>query len=369
MSTSLTRRKLVAGAAWAAPVVAASATIPSYAASVAATNDCTLAAHPAYNISGTEEGTKTVQTFAVPDNVHKLHFELVGGAGGTNNRMTPAGSGAKVSGIVPVTPGSTVQIIAAAGGIGDGSLTPTAGGEGYGNGGSVPAYTIPATITAQVDAKYADPANSKSQVYAASGGGSSALLIDGVVVAVAGGAAGTLPASGPIIGFETTNNQVLFSQFVAGNAGTSGFAGNGGDGAGAYSYQLDENPASVHEKGTYEDRSWDLDIYHDEGAYAQNFNGYQSVVSGGGGAGYGGGGSGAAQSVSSIVLTQKWLNSPTGVRQGIGYTMQGGAGGAGGSYIAPSVSEGAIVSAENAPQWMRERGNGSVTVTFCEAAV
>ena len=124
MSTSLTRRKLVAGAAWAAPVVAASATIPSYAASVAA--DCTLAAHPAYNISGTDEGTKTVQSFAVPNNVHKLRFELVGGAGGTNNRMTPAGSGAKVSGIVPVTPGSIVQIIAAAGGIGDGSLTPTA---------------------------------------------------------------------------------------------------------------------------------------------------------------------------------------------------------------------------------------------------
>lgn len=347
-----------------------------------------------------------------------------------------------------------MQIIAAAGGIGDGSLTPTAGGEGYGNGGAVPAYTIPATITAQVDAKYADPANSKTQAYAASGGGSSALLIDGTVIAVAGGgggagmttsgvsyadpwysnlngqidagvaplgsdaspqfdaagsasaaagsngtpgyeiykaerskvltynsgfggaagvggaggAAGTLPVSGPIIGFETTNNQVLFSQFVAGNAGTSGFAGNGGDGAGAYSYQLDENPASVHEKGTYEDRSWDLDIYNDEGAYAQNFNGYQSVVSGGGGAGYGGGGSGAAQSVSSIVLTQKWLNSPTGVRQGLGYTMQGGAGGAGGSYIAPSVSDGAIASAENAPQWMHDRGNGSVTVTFCEAA-
>lgn len=87
MSTSLTRRKLVAGAAWAAPVVAASATIPSYAASVAA--DCTLAAHPAYNISGTDEGAKTVQSFAVPNNVYKLRFELVGGAGGTNNRMTP----------------------------------------------------------------------------------------------------------------------------------------------------------------------------------------------------------------------------------------------------------------------------------------
>ena len=312
----------------------------------------------AYSISGTDEGAKTVKTFTVPNNVYKLRFELVGGAGGTNNRMTPAGSGAKVTGVVAVTPGSTVQIVAAAGGIGDGSLTPTAGGEGYGNGGSVPAYTIPASVTAQVDAKYADPANSKSQVYAASGGGSSALLIDGTVVAVAGGgggagmtssgvsyadpwysnldgqidagvaalgsdaspqfgaagsasaaagsngtpgyevynaerskvliynsgsggaagaggsggAAGTLPVSGPVIGFETTNDQVLFSQFVAGNAGTSGFAGNGGDGAGAYSYQLDENPASVHEKGTYEDRSWDLDVYNDEGAYAQNFN-------------------------------------------------------------------------------------------------
>ena len=98
MSSSLTRRKLVAGVAWAAPVVAASATVPSYAASVAA--DCTLAASPAYSISGTDEGAKTVKTFTVPNNVYKLRFELVGGAGGTNNRMTPAGSGAKVTGVV-----------------------------------------------------------------------------------------------------------------------------------------------------------------------------------------------------------------------------------------------------------------------------
>ena len=109
MSSSLTRRKLVAGVAWAAPVVAASATVPSYAASVAA--DCTLAASPAYSISGTDEGAKTVKTFTVPNNVYKLRFELVGGAGGTNNRMTPAGSGAKVTGVVAVTPGSTVQIL------------------------------------------------------------------------------------------------------------------------------------------------------------------------------------------------------------------------------------------------------------------
>ena len=157
---------------------------------MAATNDCILAASPAYNISGTEEGAKTVQSFAVPNNVHKLRFELVGGAGGTNNRMTPAGSGAKVSGIIPVTPAPPCTDHRRGRRYRRRLLTPTAGGEGYGNGGSVPAYTIPANVTAQVDAKYSNSANSKSQVYAASGGGSSALLIDGVVVAVAGGGGG-----------------------------------------------------------------------------------------------------------------------------------------------------------------------------------
>ena len=102
MTQPISRRAIAKAGVWSAPVVAASATIPSYAASVAA--DCTFAAHPAYNISGTDEGTKTVQSFAVPNNVHKLRFELVGGAGGTNNRMTPAGSGAKVTGVVSVTP-------------------------------------------------------------------------------------------------------------------------------------------------------------------------------------------------------------------------------------------------------------------------
>mgnify|MGYP000903808792 CR=1 FL=1 len=61
-NATLTRRKLVAGVAWAAPAVATSATIPAYAASVAATKDCILATSPAYSISGTDEGAKTVKT-------------------------------------------------------------------------------------------------------------------------------------------------------------------------------------------------------------------------------------------------------------------------------------------------------------------
>lgn len=326
-----------------------------YAASVAATKDCILATSPAYSISGTDEGAKTVQSFTVPNNVHKLRFEMVGGAGGTNNRMLQAGSGAKVTGIIPVTPGSTVQIIAAAGGIGDGSLNPTAGGEGYGNGGSVPAYTIPANIIAQVDAKYPNPANSKSQVYAASGGGSSALLIDGTVVAVAGvGGGAGMTSSGVSYAdpwYSNLNGQI-----------DAGVASLGSDASPQFSVAGSASAAagSVGTPG--------YEIYNAERSKVLTYNSGAGGVASVGGAGYGGGGSGAAQSVSSIVLTQKWLNSPTGVRQGLGYTMQGGTGGAGGSYLAPSVTDGAIASAENAPQWMRERGNGSVKVTFCEAA-
>lgn len=287
MSTSLTRRRLVAGAAWAAPVVAASAAIPSYAASVAATNDCILVASPAYSISGTDEGTKTVQSFAVPSNVYKLRFELVGGAGGTNNRMTPAGSGAKVTGIVAVTPGSTVQIIAAAGGIGDGSLTPTAGGEGYGNGGSVPAYTIPANVTAQVDAKYPNPANSKSQVYAASGGGSSALLIDGTVVAVAGGGGGAgMTSSGVSYADPWYSN--LNGQIDAGVAALGSDASPQFDAAGSASAAAGSNGTPGYE------------IYNAERSKVLTYNSGSGGAAGVGGAGGAAGSPVGAEEVHSL---------------------------------------------------------------------
>ncbi len=57
MSTSLTRRKLVAGAAWAAPVSPPSTIL--YAASVAA--DCTRSPHTRYSISGGTDEVKTVR--------------------------------------------------------------------------------------------------------------------------------------------------------------------------------------------------------------------------------------------------------------------------------------------------------------------
>ena len=70
MSTNISRRKVVAGAAWAAPVVAASAVVPAFASST----ECEDKKTPAYSIEGTSTGAKTVQKFKVPANVDKINF-------------------------------------------------------------------------------------------------------------------------------------------------------------------------------------------------------------------------------------------------------------------------------------------------------
>ena len=156
-------------------------------------------------------------------------------------------------------------------------------------------------------------------MYAASGGGSSALLIDGAVVAVAGGGGGAgMTSSGVSYADPWYSN--LDGQIDAGVAPLGSDASPQFDAAGSASAAAGSNGTPGYE------------IYKAERSkvltYNSGFGGAAGVGGAGGGAGYGGGGSGAAQSVSSIVLTQKWLNSPTGVRQGIGYTLQGGAGGA-----------------------------------------
>lgn len=187
MSTNISRRKVVAGAAWAAPVVAASAVVPAFASST----ECEWASSAAYSVEGTSAGAKSSTSFVVPERVDKIKFEVVGGAGGTNYDDMAAGSGAKITGIIEVKPGQTVQLVGAAGGIGNGPLTAAEGGEGYGNGGSSNLPTpIPSSVMQQVNAIW--PANSplKRITYSASGGGSSALVIDGTPVAVAGGGGG-----------------------------------------------------------------------------------------------------------------------------------------------------------------------------------
>ena len=190
MSTNISRRKVVAGAAWAAPVVAASAAVPAFASST----ECAYASEttPDYIISGTDAGAKGTQSFVVPAKVDKIKFIVIGAAGGTNYPDMVAGSGAKLTGSIEVKEGQTIKLVAGAGGIGNGPLSPAEGGEGYGNGGSSNLPTpIPDNIIQKVNSIWPKNSELKRITYSASGGGSSALLIDGTPVAVAGAGGGS----------------------------------------------------------------------------------------------------------------------------------------------------------------------------------
>ena len=472
MSTNISRRKVVAGAAWAAPVVAASAAVPAFASST----ECDYASAPKFNISGQPSGAKDTVKFTVPAKVDKIKFEVAGGAGGGSNQVA-GGSGALVTGVIPVKEGQVIELVAASGGVaylesvrGVDSpalwqTRPATGGKGYGNGGDVNEQPVPADVKAQVDANWSKPSDMKRYLYGGSGGGSSALIINGTPVAVAGGGGGAgirtqpgtnnmpsgkyynpkavdasttrlsdpdvksvLPAGASasaavgdsaetsishytvlkphttdgtamkvaggngggngqggaggeqpllynkanvfgVLGFTSQNKQELFSSATAGDKGGSGFDGKGADGVFAYSYQVDNNDISK------------LEIVHatnpvnlndktnlDEDSTRKSFNGYQTVVSAGGGAGYGGGGSGAARGLSSIITSQKWNGNeePTRYRQNVSALLQAGAGGAGGSYVAPSVTGGAIASANNAAKASGVRNPGYVKVYLCE---
>ena len=450
MSTTISRRKVVAGAAWAAPVVAASAVVPAFASST----ECADLKTPAYSIEGTSAGAKTVQKFKVPAKVDKINFVIKGGPGGTQYAV-PGGASAQISGSIAVKEGQTVEIVAAAGGVGNSPLSPAEGGEGYGNGGSSKGGNpIPDSIIAKVVAAWPGKSQLKySPLFSASGGGSSAIIVDGTVVAVAGGGGGvgmihaggtnvnkayefpgaddagwwksdsdrtTLPylaskpgnASGLAGGagekgsgaytvdhdqvitvepgkggasglggnggtktalptgtspngeviFYTTNNQELYSSSTSGAAGGDGFTGNGADGVPSYAYEIDYNDAN---KPEIIEKPGQTTVTLTRDSIAHSFNGYQSVYSAGGGAGYGGGGSGAALSIGSM-LKQKWNNNPKGVRQPVGFGQLTGGGGAGGSYIAPSVIGGELSVNKDVPTARGERKNGSVVVTFCQ---
>lgn len=473
MSTNISRRKVVAGAAWAAPVVAASAAVPAFASST----ECEYASAPKYNISGQPSGAKDTIKFTVPAKVDKIKFEVAGGAGGGSNQVA-GGSGALVTGVIPVKEGQVVELVAASGGVaylesvrGVDSpalwqTRPATGGKGYGNGGDVNEQPVPADVKAQVDANWSKPSDMKRYLYGGSGGGSSALVVNGTPVAVAGGGGGAgirtqpgtnnmpsgkyynpkavdasttrlsdpdvksvLPAGASasaavgdsaetsishytvlkpfasdrtamkvaggngggngqggaggeqpmlyndkgnvygVLGFKSQNKQELFSSATAGDRGGSGFDGKGADGVFAYSYQIDNNDISK------------LEIVHatnpvnlndktnlDKDSTLKSFNGYQTVVSAGGGAGYGGGGSGAARGLSSIITSQKWNGNeePTRYRQNVSALLQAGAGGAGGSYVAPGVANGTIASANNAAKASGVRNPGYVKVYLCE---
>ena len=190
----------------------------------------------------------------------------------------------------------------------------------------------------------------------------------------AGGAKPTVMTGTPnsIFSFDSQNNQVLYSSSAAGNPGTNGLNGKGGDGVMSVSYQLDNNKAEFRQDDV-EVLEFPDGTREEIGYYgvAPFFNGAQIIVSGGGGGGYGGGGSGAALSQSSITIAQKWNNNPKGIRQSISYVQLAGSGGAGGSYLAPQVMEGEISNSNNVTSSEAFSGatyshNGIVKVFLCQ---
>ena len=197
MSTNISRRKVVAGAAWAAPVVAASAAVPAFASST----ECEWNSTENYSISGQPSGARDTLKVTIPAKVDKLRFEVAGGAGGGSSQVA-GGSGALVTGEITVKEGQVIELVAAAGGVaylasepGVDSPSiwqtrPATGGKGYGNGGDVNEQAVPSDAKALVDANWSGASDMKRYLYGGSGGGSSALIIDGTPIAVAGGGGG-----------------------------------------------------------------------------------------------------------------------------------------------------------------------------------
>lgn len=179
---------MLTSAAWAAPAIILSTSTPAFATSqvecdVTVTGQVTTRPASSANLtSGFEAHTGT---FVVPAGVTQLQFQLAGGGGGVNTNLNannmPGGPGDLISGVLHVTPGMTLDYVVGNGGIGVnglGSQTPASttikGGGGFGNGGDM------VTGPSSHNARYA----------AGTGGGGLAILVNGVPLVVAGGGGG-----------------------------------------------------------------------------------------------------------------------------------------------------------------------------------
>ena len=180
MNNNISRRKLVAGAAWSAPAVLATTAVPAYASST----ECL----PDQSKGGLKKHENYAQELVwdVPADAKELHFEVTGAAGGSFSDDSTGitgmgGAGTTVRGIVRLNgTGKFTFIAGEGGGYNRGnSVNP---GKGYGNGG---AHGPSLTDKAGENAK---------EFFGPTGGGASAILFNNepLVVAGAGGGAGIL---------------------------------------------------------------------------------------------------------------------------------------------------------------------------------
>lgn len=215
-ASRISRRRLVQGAAWSAPVILASATVPAWAASGEPTCSPALTLKP--TVTGYDDKAGAYTEWLVPEGVGRVRFDLVGGAGGAATSFTPqyltdvtnaalagGGAGAQLSGVLAVKSGDILRVWAGNGGVGSAAgAQPALGGEGYAAGGDSTGSSK-ATGSAQV------VGTDSGYVYGASGGGSSAveLVRDGAVTIVAVAGAG---GGGAQLGTLTTHQGVFDTQ-------------------------------------------------------------------------------------------------------------------------------------------------------------
>lgn len=352
------RRTLLTSAAWSVPVIAAAVAAPAAAASTCQPGTVTRRVEiPAESTTNATFGPRVVETVVVPDGVTLVTFTVLGGGGGQGsyNQVTDGpggGDGDLVSGVLAVTPGATLTLIAGNGGMGPSALNQgtITGGAGYGNGG----YT-------------ARPIASTG-LTGGSGGGGSAILLDGEPAAVAGGGGGVgcvlaRPSTGWTIngcsgGAAATNGQdvrIWRSQLSA-----TEIAEGGGGAIGATPGQ----PRGTNGSNGTVDNGWRRIIGNPgtapagsgpdgggnggAGALSRAYNiGTQGTLqsgSAGGGGGYAGGASGTT-----LARVYDFTNPYQ-------YAL-GSSGGGGSSFISDLVMGGAITSGDNgAPDGVRHPG-------------
>ena len=172
MKNSVSRRNVVKGAAWATPIVVASASVPAFASSLC-TPDITLDVPT----NTTTNGDSVTHTFTA-GNIEVMTFTLLGGAGGTyqgNARDGHGGSGALVTGTLDLNPTDEVTFIIAGGG-GPYNNTPSTPGKGWADGGS---HSEAIMDENEYTKRYKEHSSKSliNELYGPTGGGASAILL------------------------------------------------------------------------------------------------------------------------------------------------------------------------------------------------
>lgn len=425
MNQDISRRTLIAGASWAAPVVLATTTVPAYAASAKCLPDSSKGGLKIH------ENTKQELVWNVPSDAKEVHFEVIGGAGGSFSSEDASGiggAGAVVKGLIRVEGGKgEFKFIAGAGG-NYRQGRPVGPGAGYGNGGS------------HGDTLKEDPNDKNTHEYfGPTGGGASAILLDEqpIVIAGGGGGAGIFfnrrerdtpqdlywqmfePIYGGVGGEKSSDGTNATATFASDDS--AAIRANGGHGAGANGAggEGGAQPEITLPTGRVSAEPTDgIDLTNnviagnkggdagvgskaDGAPSAAQFSSitYKGVTStmivhsGTGGGGYGGGGSGSVAALAAYMTDgdsgnsvtpddykgytpgdgeSKEENSKNEANKGVTRTATGatcagafgGPGGAGGSFISPKV-ENSTVATSDKPGVVGERIDGAIRFWYC----